>query len=347
MHRRSIFTLLTVTLIGMGLLSIQFVVAQSATPPATPALEFAAAIERTQHKLNQDPYSTRSAHAQQQTRAFLAGLVGAAWRLSHHARHSSVPRFTRGDEFVGQPGLYNPDNVYQYALLDDASAYRIHGTRGNHAQLTFQFIDSYPMLDLSQDRLVIDADAEGIQPGETFELFIGGPQRTVRWWPYPSGARAVLVRQTFNDWQDETPSDLHIERIGPPMELPTAPGRLFLAASYLDRITALWIDRYLAGLQRLPINQLPPPQASTRDDGGLSGQQSILARFRLGPDDALLITARASTARYQGIQLGNYWFTTPNPVQHSSSLNLSQAVVDADGHVRKRYADPTFRWNCC
>ncbi len=79
---------------------------------------------------------------------------------------------------------------------------------------------------------------------------------------------------------------------------------------------------------------MPPIRASGNEAGGLSGQQGVIMRYRLAPGEALLVTLRKSTARYQSIQLGNRWFATQNPVRFQSSLSLAQAHADADGMLR-------------
>lgn len=300
----------------------------------TPAELFAKAITHTQEKLAQDPYPNSSPHAQSVTSDFIAGLIGSAWRLSHYARHLNAPRFSGGDEFIGLPGLFNPDNIYRNALLDDTASYRISGERGSHVQLTFQFIDSFPLIGLSKDLLVINLDKLGVKPGDRFEFFLGGPKRNGLWWPMPKGAKAVLARQTFNDWGLETHTTLHIERLDATQIIPAGPERLVLAADYLQKATSLWADNYMKGLRLLPINSIPPMRASKERDGGLSGQHTAIARFKLDEGEALLITARLSDAAYQAIQIGNYWFATPNPVMHQSSLNMSQTYVSKDGHIR-------------
>ncbi len=60
----------------------------------------------------------------------------------------------------------------------------------------------------------------------------------------------------------------------------------------------------------------------------------MMARYRLAPDEALLVTVERSDARYQGIQLGDPWFVTPNWIDHQASLTRAQAAVDADGRMR-------------
>lgn len=300
----------------------------------TSALLFSEAIKQTQEKISQDSYAKSSPYAERTTSDFIAGLIGSAWRLSHYARHLNAPKFSRGDEFIGLPGLFNPDNIYRNALLEESASYRITGTRGSHTQMTFQFIDSFPMIGLSQDLLVIDLGKHGIKSGDNFELFIGGPEREGLWWPMPQGAKAVLTRQTFNDWVNETPTTLDIVRLDAGLEIPNGTDRLSLAARYLDQVTTLWVDHYMTRLRRLPVNFIPPLQASKDQDGGLSGQQTVMARFKLKDDEALIITSRLSDAAYQAIQLGNYWFATQNPVMHQSSLNLSQTYINDDGYIR-------------
>ena len=84
-------------------------------------------------------------------------------------------------------------------------------------------------------------------------------------------------------------------------------------------------------MKLVPVNELRAP-APTRD--GLAGQYSVLARFELAPDEALLITSPVSAASYQGIQLGDPWFATPDWARRQVSLNRSQARADADGKLR-------------
>ncbi len=261
-------------------------------------------------------------------------MLGAAWRVAGDARYLHKPRFSTSGDLVGRPGLFNPDNRYSSALLDPNGRYRIFGRRGSHAQLTLQFLDHYPLVGLGKGLLVVAFDALGVSPGEAFELHLGGSELPSHWWPMPEGARAVLVRQTFNDWQSETASTLRIERLDAAGSVPDGPSQMDLAAEYLERIAALWSDDYLAGLRRLPENQMPPMRPSAVVDGGLSGQQGVIARFAIEADDALVVTVKASDAAYQSIQVGDYWFVTPNPVAYQSSLNLTQSEVDSDGYAR-------------
>ncbi len=290
------------------------------------------AVTRLEAGLTADPVA--AAAGPEATARYAAGIVGAALGIWEQSRHLDKPYFARSQGIDGRAGLANPDNIYETALIVDGGAYRIHGRRGTHAMLTFQLLDAYPIVALGHNLLAIDLDAEGVRPGEAFEWWLGGPAREGRWRALPRGVRALLVRQSFEDWSRETPTTVAIERLdaGAASVDASLPGAS--AADHVAAADRVWNGNYLPMIRRLPVNVLPPPRASDTSAGGLAGQQSVMARYRLAPDEVLLITVKASRARYQGIQLGDPWFVTPNWIDHQSSLTRAQAAVDADGRIR-------------
>ena len=311
---------------------LPFITSHAETDQIIAASPFAEAIQQTQQSVFADNYAGSSPYTRRISNEFVAGLVDSAWRLSRMARRLDRPEFQSGTEVVGLPGLYNPDNIYSSALLQDQGIYRISGIRGSHAHFTLQFIDSFPLIALSKQLFSIDMGEHGVEPGDNFEIFLGGPKQDGLWWPMPAGAQAVLTRQTFSNWHSETPTTLSIERLdGPDSTIDT--DRLELAAQYLRMTTSLWANHYMKGLRRLPANVIPPILRSKDRDGGLGGQQTAMARFDLAADEALIVVARASDATYQSIQLGDYWFVTPDPTKHLSSLSIDQSQVGEDGAI--------------
>lgn len=300
---------------------------------AEPEVAFSTALAALERQLAGDPAAAGAGPAA--TQQYAAAMVRAALSVFEQSRHLDAPYFSRSDGIDGGLGLYNPDNVYSSALLAADGRYRILGRRGTHAMLTLQLLDAYPLVALGRNLAAVDLDTLGIRPGQDFEIFLGGEQGNARHWvALPKGARAVLVRQTFESWRDETPSVLQIERLDRPAS-PVDPADASLdAAAYLRSSQRTWNETYLPALRRLPPNRLPPPRRSDTDAGGLEGQQSIMARFQLQPGEALIVTTRVSDARYQGIQTGNAWFVTPNYLDHQVSLTRSQARADADGRLR-------------
>lgn len=297
-------------------------------------VSLAEAVQALENQLAAHPAATSAGPAA--TARYAAGLVAGALAAYEHSRHLDKPYISRSDGIDGRAGLYNPDNIYASALLAENGHYRIRGRRGRHVMLTMQILDSYPIVGLGRNLAVVDPDTLGIRPGDEFEILLGGPRPSgpSYWAPLPAGAKALLLRQTFEDWNRETPSSLSIERLDPGAPSVDASLAAASAGDYVMAGTRTWNEGYLPMIQKLPINQLPTPRASDAGNGGLGGQQSIMARYRIGPDQALVITVRKSDARYQGIQLGDPWFVTPNYVDHQVSLTRAQSVVDRDGRIR-------------
>ncbi|WP_010127156.1 hypothetical protein [Sphingomonas sp. KC8] len=306
-------------------------VTAQATDPAAPLIE---ALGDVSAKLRAAPYAASSDIARQNTEKYLAGLLSQAWGFTEQLNMLGTPYFSRGAGVEGLPGLYNPDNLYRSALLEPGGAYRIYGRRGSHADLSFQIIDKYPIVGLGRNLMVIRPDDMGAKPGEDFEFYLGGaPRAGGHWFAMPDRAAAVLTRQSFGDWR-ETPTSLYIERLDmPPARAYQSP--FAQAATAMRQATALWVDGYVPDIERsTTVNVLPAPRPSATDAGGLGGQMSVMARYKIKKGEALLITVRKADAAYQGIQLGDPWFVTPNTVEHQVSLTARQARVDDDGLIR-------------
>lgn len=270
------------------------------------------------------------------TGLYVNGLVSAALAVFEQSRHLDKPYFATSPVIDGRPGLYNPDTRYSAALLaGGAGEYLITGRRGGHALLSLQILDRYPIVGLGRSLAVIDLDSHGIGPGDDFEIRLGGTQQVGDLWvPLAKDARAVLARQTFVDWVTESASTLVIERLdlGAPA-IDSASG-FRTVADFIDGTDRTWNAGYLAMLQQLPVNEIGVPRASDTGAGGLGGQFSTAGRYRIGPRQALIVTVPRSAAIYQGIQLGNPWYVTPNYADHQVSLNSGQAVADPDGLLR-------------
>lgn len=303
---------------------------QTAKAAAGTPLETASA--RVAEQLRAMPEAAAAGEAA--TARYHQGLVAAAVAVHAQSRRLDRPAFAVSLEIEGRPGLVNPDNLYTAALLSDTGRYRIHGRRGSHALLSLQLLDAYPVVGLGRNLAVIDLDALGIRPGQGFEVFLGGAPREGLWFALPPGAKAVLARQTFADWQAEAASRVEIERLDQPAPTVAPEEAAATAGDYLLSASRTWNEVYLAGLKRLPVNSLPAPRPSDAAAGGLGGQVSVMARYRVGPGEALVITVKDSGAPYQALQVGDPWFVTPHFVRHASSLNRAQASRGADGSFR-------------
>ncbi|WP_235734813.1 hypothetical protein [Nocardioides alcanivorans] len=153
---------------------------------------------------------------------------------------------------------------------------------------------------------------------------VGGPHLML-----PPGPSMLILRDTLNDWSDEVPAALRLRQLsGPARELPSEDLAQEVAARTRDAVV-FW-DRYTARLFGLPAQTVLDPAPSV---GGLPGQVSAYGRFDLAPGEALELTVEHCGAPYLGLQLGDALFVSTDYWDHASSLNLTQAHVDA-GRVR-------------
>jgi len=263
---------------------------------------------------------------------FTIGSIKAGALLSH-----DHPRFARYVDWTSKAGLENPDNNYYQALLADDGVYRITGNRGSHAQLIFQLVIGQPGVGSagsSTNVAVLDnetliADDEG-----NFEIIVSRerPDSAPNWIQSTVGAETLIVRATFNDWLNEEPPKLVIERIDQPLASAAVNSSEAMAHA-LDRTSQSLVDRTRSWLeiaenmwQRAVLNQLSAPRPTP---GGLVGQYSAYGSWDLAPDEALVIAFSPDNAPYVSLQLGSLWFTSLDYETRVTSLNQSQMACSA------------------
>lgn len=252
------------------------------------------------------------------------------------------PHFQRIFDETSKSGLDSPDDASFVARLRDDADYRVTGTRGDSASLAFQLLQGLPgvadagtsdALDVLEDR-ALGTDADG-----RFEIWIAreDPGAERNWLRMQDGAETLLVRHTHADWDAEAPGALAIERVGAegeraaPLTSDAMAQRLRDVARILYDREATWLttaDRAWTFMPRNGVTEVRPSA------GGIPGQHSAFGTFELADDEALVVTTHASDAAYQGVQLGNLWFTSLDYATHTSSLTTAQAHQSADGRYR-------------
>ncbi|MEL7129436.1 MAG: hypothetical protein AAGK23_07800, partial [Pseudomonadota bacterium] len=114
-------------------------------------------------------------------------------------------------------GSDNPDNYYQSCNLDGAYTYRVSGTRGTVAYLSFATKSGHygqggsmpPVGEIDAKEMTINSDG-------TFELFLSRTQHPGNWLPLPESYALFMVRQTHLDREGETIAELQIECLDAP-----------------------------------------------------------------------------------------------------------------------------------
>jgi hypothetical protein len=157
-------------------------------------------------------------------------------------------------------------------------------------------------------------------------------------------ARVLLVRNTFSDWQHQTPQDVLVERLGTPANPPLTDHDVAQrAAGLLKAATDTLIGWENTGFAAGKVaNTISKPAAR----GGGWGFAAN-GNFRIADDEALVVTLDPSGAKYVGFDLTNPWLVSLEHVRGTGSLNNTQARSSRDGTITYVIAarDPgTYNW---
>lgn len=259
---------------------------------------------------------------------YLAGRIRMAMQTAFDY-DLERPLFVNPTHQFSRQGLDNPDAIYFNAYLKEGVEYVIRGRRGTTADLSFQVMGgAYTATSAATSMLAFDdreleRDAEG-----RFEF---------RYTAEP-GARTLIVREVFNDWDAEERGTITIERVDT-LGQPARPlTRALLAKKYEVAARSLTssIQTWFAFPQffqyKEPVNTLTTPQSTP---GGLASQRSSIGHYALAEDEAMVVTVpRCDDAAYQAIQIGSDWYASTDYETHQTSLTKAQAHTDPDGLMR-------------
>ncbi|WP_300683655.1 hypothetical protein [Nocardioides sp.] len=260
---------------------------------------------------------------------YLAGRIRAALQLSFDYDLDRPVLINSTHQFSRQ-GLDNPDAIYFHAWITDGATYRVRGRRGSSADLSFQVMGGgYEASGAPPSLAAFDDREIEVAPDGTFDLTLG---------PYDAGAKTLIIREVFSDWDTEERGTLWIERVdrigraAEPLRRSRLERKYEVAARILTGSIQTWFAFPHFFQYQEPVNTLTVP-AST--PGGLASQFSSIGHYRLADDEALLIEVpRCADAAYQAIQIGSDWYASTDYETHQTSLTADQAVTDPDGVLR-------------
>ena len=261
---------------------------------------------------------------------YLAGGIAACTHLAfdydrdHPFLQSGTGPFTK-------MGLDNPDTLYFGTRVQAGRDYVVTGTRGTTTDLSFQLLggeytdDNVPDSETAFDDRQLDVGADG----------------DFQWRFTPKTNAQLVIREVYNDWSAQR-GKVAIARVDtagtapPPLTNELIEKRFAVAGKQLVQRIKTWLQFPQWFYMNIPVNTMVAPRLTP---GGLATQYSSAGHFELTPDQALVITLPATDAPYLGFQLGSLWYVSLDYINHQSSLNGTQAQVDADGKIRIVVAD--------
>ncbi len=236
------------------------------------------------------------------------------------------PLFINPTHQFSRQGLDNPDAVYFHAYLREGVEYVVRGRRGTSADLSFQVMGGTYSADSAATSLMAfdERELEIAEDGSFEFTYVAEP-----------GAKTLIVREVFNDWDTEERGTLTIERADTvgrprrPLTRETLQKKYDVAARSLVGSVQTWFAFPHFFQYKEPVNTLTVP-AST--PGGLSSQFSSIGHYELAEDEAMVVTVpRCEECTYQAIQIGSDWYASTDYETHQTSLTKAQAVADEIG----------------
>ena len=260
--------------------------------------------------------------------AYLAGRIRASLQMAFDHDLERPVLINSTHQFARQ-GLDNPDALYWSAYLTEDAEYVVRGRRGTTADLSFQVMGGTYSADSAPESLAAFDDRElDVAPDGSFEWRFG---------PLP-GAKTLIVREVYNDWDTEERGSLWIERTDRVGRPATPPTRQRLAKQYeiAGKLLVGSIQTWFAFPQffqyQEPVNTLTVPKPTP---GGLASQRSSIGHYELADDEAMIVTVPVcEDCSYQAIQVGSDWYASTDYETHQTSLTKAQSAVDPDGVLR-------------
>lgn len=272
--------------------------------------------------------------------AWAAALVG----VNTEPDHSKIgwvytaPRTWRGRTLPGSRwAADNPDNVYRIAPVDGQSRYEINVRRHGTGPVQFSFMILSHFMGEDGHAKDVDRPLGGLRDADVVWTAADGFTITID--PEPAGGRPnhiqstpdtrqLLIRNTLGDWERDLPLAMAIRRVGGPQRAPASDEELAWRSARLlnaaAEISLAWKKQALFG--HWCDNSLCAPY-------GRGGHWGFAAsgNFKLGEDEALVVTLDPIGAHYMGFTLTDLWLASLDHVERNGSLNTAQAEANADG----------------
>lgn len=259
---------------------------------------------------------------------YLSGRIRMAMQMAFD-HDLDRPLFINPTHQFSRQGLDNPDAIYFNAYLREGVEYVVRGRRGTSADLSFQVMGGSYTADSAATSLMAFDDRElDIADDGSFDFtYTAEP-----------GAKTMIVREVFNDWDAEERGTLWIERadtLGRPARELTRDllaKKYEVAARTLTGSIQTWFAFPHFFQYKEPVNTLTAPQSTP---GGLASQRSAIGHYELAADEAMIVAVpECADCAYQAIQIGSDWYASTDYETHQTSLTKAQAVTDPDGVMR-------------
>ena len=270
---------------------------------------------------------------------YITRLLRLALEMQLEHGSAQHPSFYSLSHDTAKIGADNPDNLYLNANIDGRFDYEISGHVGTVPYLSFgtkenrYAIDGRMISTGEVDLRDLDVGADG-----HVSLMVSAERQSGNWLPVTERSNMVIVRQTFNHRQSETPARLTIRR------LDTQSGYDMLGTADLGaqlersiafvRGTAQIFRSWVEGFETRHFNRFElGDQSFFQAAGGDPNICYIYAFWRIAEDEAMRVDSQVPTCDLWNFQLTNIWMESFDYRHHPVHTNNAGAALNGDGTV--------------
>jgi hypothetical protein len=242
----------------------------------------------------------------------------------------------------------NADAIYYDAAVSSDYAYRVRGRMAGAVYVSFT-VEAGGAGGVFPQRTAgvindtqFDIDSEG-----RFEISLGGPPRDRNWIALDPDASRITSRHYFEQERSAAVPPvpdvaLDIELVDPLPPLPP-PSDASVAEGFrrvANYVRSRSLEQPKPGEREQPafvsqeLNVFPQPVPPGDHALAAADASYSMAPYVLGPDEALVITARWPVCRCANVSLWNRHLQTYDYAHRRVSLNRAQTVCDDDGGFR-------------
>lgn len=242
---------------------------------------------------------------------------------------------------LGQNG---PDFRYGGLFLDGRETYRLTGRLGQLKACLIQVHSHLMGHPESKEIGNYDFHKFALKDNGTFDVTVSAQKHQGNWIRLDpsSNYNYLFLRRIFGDYFDDT-GDLQIEMISrkgryEKQDDEVTPERISLAADFLKwliKAFAIGIyDMYLKGAGGKNKVCFIAGQDLADNYAGSPSTTYGMILYDISPDEALVIEYQPPASAYWSFQLGDIWCNSPDFFFYQTDVNMTHAVIDADGKCR-------------
>ena len=281
---------------------------------------------------------------------YLSRLTRTALNMLVDSADPDFPRiFLLTDDKI-KIGADNPDNLYQQIVVRGDREYRITGTRGTVPYLSIgSKANRYAIDGTMASTGEIEFADVALEPDGSFEILVSREKKAGNWLPMAEGTTLLIIRQTFEDKATQTPAEMRIARIGPPLTpallTPEQIAAQLLGAAAWVKGTANTFADWSEWFKTSPNRIYEGKDQSTWITAG--GDPKIWyghIYYKLAQGEALVLEVTPPKCRMWNFQIDNWWMESLDHVHQKVWVNNTHVRPEPDGRVILVCADADPGW---